>query len=74
MFSNHDIITTSVNTFYVLTDDTFDAGLETMVFPQKRNSKMPDYSNPLQNHTRRYATESEAVIGHNEILKLIEKE
>lgn len=72
--------------FLVSTADTVDKGLETMVFPAERGKKIEiveglflcyvdnaDFGNPLEEYTRHYKNEREAVQGHHKTCKAIEK-
>ena len=76
---------TFVNGFFVSTVDTFDKGLETMVFPASENARVVhnffdpfnarivgvDFENPLEEYTRHYATKKAAAEGHRAVVKLV---
>ena len=55
--------------YYVSTCDTFDVGLETMVF-KSENGKPSSWSECYYRH---YKTENEAIEGHKEISSNLEK-
>ena len=84
---NERIAYTFVKGFFVSTVETFDKGLETMVFPASENARIGynffdpfnehvvgvDFGNPLEEYTRHYATKKAAVEGHREVVKLLRK-
>jgi hypothetical protein len=55
--------------YMISTTDTFDAGLETMVF-ESRNQKIINWFDVYVNH---YDTVEEAIKGHEEIVENLEK-
>lgn len=70
--------------YLVSTADTFDKGLETMVFPAERGKEIrmveglyrtyikgADFGNPLEHLTRHYETVEEAIQGHKEVCRLV---
>ena len=73
-----------VNGFFVSTADTFDAGLETMVFPASANARIcegflrvhvkgVDFEHPIEEYTRHYETVKEARAGHREIVAAVKR-
>lgn len=84
---NERIAYTFVKGFFVSTVDTFDNGLETMVFPASENARVVhnffypfnaqivgvDFAKALEEYTRHYATKKEAAEGHREVVKLVRK-
>lgn len=74
-----------IGKYFVSTADTFDAGLETMVFPADPDAKIHithlyrnyvtgvDFSNPVEKYTRHYDSVAAAKKGHKEIVKLIKE-
>ena len=76
MYFNHTIVSLDNGAdMFILTDETGDVGLETMVFPEHMRGKArthePDYSRPLAEHTRRYATLGDAEKGHVETVEAL---
>ena len=62
-------ITIGDNQYMVSTTDTFDAGLETMVF-ECRNFKVTNW---FDLYVRHYDTYQEAIDGHHDIVENLEK-
>jgi hypothetical protein len=74
-----------VNGFFVSTADTFDMGLETMVFPAEADARIEqgiffnyvkgvDFGNPVDKFTRHYKTVEEAKQGHKDTIQELLKE
>lgn len=72
------------NGYFVSTADTFDQGLETMVFPASDNAaivkgfwqnwvKGVDFNNPLEEYTRHYTSVADAKRGHEETVRAIKE-
>lgn len=61
MFNLKTVITRSTGHYIVSTVDTFDAGLETMVFPCTKDGEVTDYGDL---YSARYDTVEEARNGH----------
>lgn len=73
-----------VNGFFVSTADTFDAGLETMVFPAYADARIRegifrtyvvgvDFEHPIEEYTRHYETVKEAKAGHRKIVAAVKR-
>ena len=70
--------------YFVSTNDTFDLGLETMVFPASDDAHDVetffrayavgiDYQNPIEEFTRHYDTVKQAKEGHREIVAKVKE-
>ena len=70
--------------YFVSTNDTFDLGLETMVFPASDDAHEVntffrtyavgiDFENPLEEFTRHYDTVKQAKVGHREVVAKVKE-
>ena len=70
--------------YFVSTNDTFDLGLETMVFPASDDARKVetlfrtyavgiDYQNPLEEFTLHYDTVKQAKVGHREVVAKVKE-
>ncbi len=75
-------IWTFLKGYLISTNDTFDAGLETMVFPASDDARVNegfirtyitgvDFAHPYDEYTKHYDTVEEAKAGHKETVKAI---
>ena len=64
-----DYITVNGQEYYVSTKNTFDVGFETMVFKSK-DKYVVDW---IEEYYKHYASEGEAIKGHNYIVDNLEK-
>lgn len=73
---------TFLNGYFVSTNDTFDKGLETMVFPAENGARTiesiftvrvvgVDFEKPFEEFTRHYQTVEEAKKGHKDTVKVL---
>ena len=69
MFSKHE----AAGALWVLTDNTPDAGWESLVCEAYPKRPKPNYSKPRWDLTRHYASEQEAIAGHSEIVASLTK-
>lgn len=77
-------IWTFVGRYFISTNDTFDCGLETMVFPAEVGAKIiekifssyvtgVDFEHPYDEYTRHYQTVEEAKAGHKKIVRMVKE-
>ena len=71
--------------YFISTADTFDKGLETMVFPSKKDARTVesifgdvyvigvDFGNPCDEYTRHYETVEDAKQGHKKTVELVKQ-